>query len=96
MSTIADFFVNKKKLDQSIKTLEDKKSNLKQIVEAEVVSAFKKRVPVNEYDDMSKKHINDINKITDSLYKKYLKEVNSKIKQLYFLKSEVSNQQKPS
>ena len=87
-----DLFIDKEKIDSTIKDLLEKKENLQNIVENETESALKRVYPLQEeYDLICKNKEKEINKIKESLYKKYHFDLKVKIRQYHFLRKEVQN-----
>ena len=86
---ILEFFVDETKIDKSIIDLEGKKRNLSEIVEHEIKSAMLKKFSKKDYSQVIQKHKERIIEIKDSLYKKYISEIDLRLQQLYLLKKEV-------
>lgn len=87
---ILNLFINENKVDKVIKTLKGNRDNLKEIVDAEVMNAVKSKYGGKEYPSIAEKYRMKIEQIKDSLYQKYLKEINARLSQLEILRTEVA------
>ena len=87
---ILDLFINKNKLSNVIKNLEENKDNLREIVDTEVMNAVKNKYGQVEYPTIAEKYHRKIDQIKSSLYQKYRKEIDAQLSQLEVMKTEIS------
>jgi predicted secreted Zn-dependent protease len=83
-------FVDKKKVDNVIKNLQEKKSNLVGIINTVVADIIKHEFGDAEYLNVVKNHSNEIEETKNSLYNEYSKEIDLRLRQLECLKLEAA------
>ena len=84
-----NLFIEEKILNDKIKDLEQKRSNLRNTINEEIKVAIKKFFPSDDCDSIYESHSKEIEEMKGSLYSDYEKKINSMLSGLEDIKNEL-------
>lgn len=89
---LKDLIIKDEKIDEIIKSLEEKKEHLNVIIESVLKEVIKEKFPTESFTDVYRKNPGAIEAIEESLRQEYLQQIESRIQRLYCLKEERDKQ----